>query len=65
MDPLARAALHQLPYHDGDGYSFGGDWILTVGERAIHLGAGNESKAVGARIVNLWNEAAGHAAKEP
>ncbi len=33
------AVISQLPRHDGDGYSYGGDVILTIGKRSINLGA--------------------------
>lgn len=36
-------AVSQLPWHDGDGYSWGGDVIVSFGERAINLGNSTHS----------------------
>lgn len=30
--------IKKTPSHDGDGYSYGGDTILTVGSKAINFG---------------------------
>ena len=40
------ATVSQLPWHDGDGYSYGGDVILTIGERSINLGAFDNGKTL-------------------
>lgn len=31
--------IKKTPLHDGDGYSYGGDTILTVGSKAINFGS--------------------------
>lgn len=35
--------VSQLPWHDGDGYSWGGDIIVSFGDRAINLGNSTHS----------------------
>lgn len=56
MDPLTtKAGLHQMPVHMGDGWSWGGDWILSIGEQAFNLGPGDNGRQIGQRIVSLWN----------
>lgn len=34
-----------LPVHDGDGYSWGGDTIVTFGDRSINLGTSQNYSA--------------------
>lgn len=51
----AKAAM--LPYHSGDGYSFGGGAILTIGEFAIPIGEADGSFALAKEIARRWNTA--------
>lgn len=52
-DSIARVA--QLPYRNGDGYSWYGEVILTIGERAIMLGAGREEMEFARELALAWN----------
>lgn len=36
-------SVSQMPWHDGDGYSWGGDVIVSFGCRAINLGSSGHS----------------------
>lgn len=56
------ATVSQLPFHDGDGYSWGGDIILTIGERALHFGSGKETREFAEEVARRWNS--GRAALE-
>lgn len=51
----AQATLSRLPFRDGDGYSYGGDVVVTIGDRSILLGPGGEAEELGAEIVRRWN----------
>lgn len=55
MDKMTKAHAAQLPWRDGDGYSWGGEAILTIGGRAIMIGAGKESLALAQEIARRWN----------
>lgn len=50
-----KAAASQLPWRDGDGYSWGGEAILTIGDRSIMIGAGKEAFALAQEIAKRWN----------
>lgn len=50
-----RAQASQLPWRDGDGYSWGGEAILTIGTRSIMIGAGKEALALAQEIERRWN----------
>lgn len=50
-----RATASQLPWRDGDGYSYGGEAILTIGNRSIMVGAGKEALALAQEIAARWN----------
>ncbi|AZV00234.1 hypothetical protein [Paracoccus kondratievae] len=52
-DGIARVS--RLPYRNGDGYSFGGEIILTIGDRAIMLGARSEEMAFAQELALAWN----------
>lgn len=51
----AKATASQLPWRDGDGYSWGGEAVLTIGDRSIMIGAGKEAFALAQEIANRWN----------
>lgn len=51
------ASLSHMPTHHGDGYGWGGDCILTIGEQSLNLGLGREAVDMARRIVALWNAA--------
>lgn len=51
----AKAHASQLPWQDGDGYSWGGEAVLTIGDRSIMIGAGKDSVALAQEIARRWN----------
>lgn len=53
--PVAIAA--QMPWRDGDGYSWGGEAVLTIGERAVLFGSGREAFELAKEVALRWNEA--------
>lgn len=57
-----RAQVSHLPLRDGDGYSWGGEAILSIGNKAIMLGAGKDGFELAQEIARRWN--AGRAALE-
>lgn len=50
-----KAYASQLPWRDGDGYSWGGEAVLTIGNKAIMIGAGKEAVALAQEIARRWN----------
>lgn len=54
------ATVSRLPYHDGDGYSYGGDIVVTIGDRSFLLAARDSKFAE--ELARRWN--AGRAALE-
>lgn len=51
----AKAQASQLPWRDGDGYAWGGEAVLTIGDRSIMIGAGKECVALAQEIARRWN----------
>lgn len=49
----ARAAC--LPFGSGDGYSYGGGAIVTIGERAIVIGEVDGGIELAREIARRWN----------
>lgn len=49
------ATVSRLPYHDGDGYSWGGEAILTIGDKSVFIGAGKEAFELAKEIALRWN----------
>lgn len=47
------AVVSHLPYRDGDGYSYGGDTILTIGKRSIALASQDDKFAK--EVARRWN----------
>lgn len=60
----ARAFYSTLPIHDGDGYSWGGDAVVTIGDRSFVLGGSKQSHELAKEIARRWN-ARSLIAKEP
>lgn len=58
-DPVleAEAAVSFLPWQNGDGYSFGGGTILTIGTHSYFMGTDRESEVIAKEIANRWNAA--------
>ncbi len=54
------ASVSRLPYRDGDGYSYGGEIVVTIGDRSILLSEGDFKFAE--ELALRWN--AGRAALE-
>lgn len=42
-----------MPFHSGDGYSWGGDVVVSFGERAINLGAARHSNCETVKLARL------------
>jgi len=57
------ARVSQLPSHSGDGYSFGGGTVITIGQISIVLGDGEYAHLLAEEIARRWN--AGRAALSP
>jgi hypothetical protein len=53
----AVATVSQMPFHDGDGYSWGGDAVLTIGERSFHFGSGKGARDLAEEVARRWNSA--------
>jgi hypothetical protein len=49
------ARIHQTPIHSGDGYSFGGASLVTIGPFAIPLGEHPQAHNLGKEIADRWN----------
>ena len=49
----ARAST--LPYQSGDGYSYGGAAVVTIGDRAIMVGEGDGAFQIACEIARRWN----------
>lgn len=49
--------MSQMPWINGDGYSWGGEAIVTIGECAIMVGAGKEAETLAREIARRWNAA--------
>ena len=56
-----------LPCHDGDGYSFGGGVILTIGDRSLYIGSGRtkDDENLAKEIARRWNAGAATLASIP
>jgi len=52
------AAASRLPYRDGDGYSYGGEAIVTIGEQSILIGSGSDAFDLAKEISRRWNASA-------
>jgi len=49
------ATVSRLPYRDGDGYSYGGEAIVTIGEQSILIGSGGDAFDLAKEIARRWN----------
>ena len=50
-----EARASQLPYQSGDGYSYGGAAVVTIGERSIMVGEGDGAFEFAREIARRWN----------
>ena len=53
----AKATVSRLPFRCGDGYSYGGEAVLTIGDHSMILGASNEDVALACELAERWNKA--------
>lgn len=49
------ARVARLPWRDGDGYSWGGEVILIIGETALQLGSSKEDFQLAMELASAWN----------
>lgn len=52
-----QATVSRLPWNDGDGYSYGGQVVLTIGGRSMLFGNSNDDKGFADEIAKRWNAA--------
>ncbi len=52
-----EARVSQLPWRNGDGYSWGGEVILSIGGTALLVGSGNPDLRLAMEIARRWNAA--------
>lgn len=50
-----RATASQLPWRDGDGYTYGGEAVLTIGARSLIIGSGKDALALAQEVAKRWN----------
>lgn len=55
-----KASVSRLPRYSGDGYTYGGGAILTIGCTSIPLGEGENALALGQEIARRWNQEFAH-----
>lgn len=53
QDEIARVS--RLPFRHGDGYSWGGEVILTIGDRAIMFGCDRPEMEFARELALAWN----------
>lgn len=49
------ARVSRLPAREGERYDWGGEFIITIGERAIMIGADESSEQFAREIADAWN----------
>lgn len=52
---MDEARVSRLPWHDADGYSYGGGVVLTIGNRAILLGSSRDDEVFAKKMAASWN----------
>jgi len=57
---LEVASASQLPYQSGDGYSFGGGAVLSIGPRSFLIGEGDGVLELAQELARRWNAAGPH-----
>lgn len=55
MSKLTKAYVSQMPWRDGDGYSYGGEVILNIGDKALLIGSGRDARELADEIARRWN----------
>ncbi len=51
----AKATFSRMPIYSGDGYDYGGAFIVTIGDVSINFGEGHVSGKLAEEVVRLWN----------
>lgn len=51
------AVVSHMPGFSGDGYSYGGGAVLTIGGLSIPLGEGSRAIDIARELANRWNAA--------
>jgi hypothetical protein len=54
---IAIASVSVMPTHIGDGYGWGGDVILSIGDRAINFGQDKIGEKLALEVAKRWNSA--------
>lgn len=49
------AKVSRMPWRNGDGYSWGGDVVLTIGDISLMLGSKNEDFSFALEMARRWN----------
>lgn len=52
-----EARVCTTPWRDGDGYSWGSETVLIIGNIAIPMGAGKKAAALARELAGRWNAA--------
>lgn len=64
MSDAQQATVSRLPYRNGDGYSYGGEVVVTIGKQSFLLDAGAAAEELASEIVRRWNSTRPLPAKE-
>lgn len=60
------ARVSRLPWRDGDGYSYGGEVIVSIGEKSFVVGGSQKEDFMLAREIALrWNSALSPSKEQP
>ncbi|PWJ80574.1 hypothetical protein C7441_112116 [Pseudaminobacter salicylatoxidans] len=51
----SEAIVSRLPWFYGDGYSYGGQIILTIGGRSVSFGNSGEDELIAIELACRWN----------
>lgn len=50
-----EAQVSRLPSRSGDGYSYGGEVVLTIGDKSIIMGSSTEDYDIACHMAMAWN----------
>ena len=53
-----KAFVTRLPWRNGDGYSWGGEVVLNIGDRAFLICSTREDEALASAMADAWNRRA-------
>jgi hypothetical protein len=51
----AKATYSRMPTYSGDGYGYGGAFIVTIGDVSINFGEDHVSGKLAEEVVRRWN----------